>query len=85
MMVNEIRGLIDAIVDLAVDKEHSEKLASNFFDELDDQFKVPTVSYAIFLIIAHTYEMIESQDENGAIFFKGLMLDCVKGLGEMNE
>jgi len=85
MMVNEIRGLIDAIVDLAVDKEHSEKLASNFFDELDDQFKVPTVSYAIFLIIAHTYEMIESQDENGAIFFKRLMVDCVKSLGEMNE
>jgi len=85
MMVNEIRGLIDAIVDLAVDKEHSEKLASNFFDELDDQFKVPTVSYAIFLIIAHTYEMIASQDENGAIFFKRLMIDCVESLGDMNE
>jgi len=81
----EIGGLIDAIVDLAVDKEHSEKLASNFFDELDDKFKVPTVAYAIFLIIAHTYEMIESQDESGALFFKKLMLDCIGSLGDNDE
>lgn len=85
MMVNEIRGLIDAIVDLAVDKEHSEKLAEIFFKELDDSFKMPTVGYAIFIILANTYDIIASQDEDSAIFFKRLMLDCVESLGENDE
>ena len=74
-----------AIMDLAVDKEHSEKLAENFFEELDDKFKLPTVAYAIFIIMVQTYDMIESQDKAGALFFKGLMLDCIESLGDKNE
>ena len=42
-MENGISKLVDAIVDLAVNKEHSEKLAENFFEELDDKFKLPTI------------------------------------------
>ena len=55
MMENGISKLVDTIVDLAVDKEHSEKLAENFFEELDDKFKLPTVAYAIFIITAQIY------------------------------
>ena len=83
--MDNLSALVDAIVDLAVDKEHSEKLAENFFEELDDKFRLPTVSYAIFIIIAQTYDMLEAQDKTSAIFFKGLMLDCVESLGENND
>jgi len=83
--MDDLSTLLTAIVSGAIDNKHSEKLASNFFEELDDQFKVPTVAYAIFIILVQTYEMIESQDENGAIFFKRLMIDCVESLGENDE
>ena len=83
--MNDLSALVDAIVDLAVDKEHSEKLAENFFEELDDKFRLPTVSYAIFIIIAQTYDMLEAQDKTSALFFKGLMLDCIESLGENND
>lgn len=83
--MNDLSALVDAIVDLAVDKEHSEKLASNFFEELDDKFKLPTVAYAIFIIIAQTYNRLEAQDKASALFFKGLMLDCIESLGDKNE
>lgn len=83
--MDDLSALVDAIVDLAVDKEHSEKLAENFFEELDDKFRLPTVSYAIFIIIAQTYDMLEAQDKTSALFFKGLMLDCVESLGENND
>lgn len=43
MMENGISKLVDVIMDLAVDNEHSEKLAENFFEELDDKFKLPTI------------------------------------------
>lgn len=81
-MENGISGLVDAIVGASIDNEHSEKLVNNFFDELDDKFKLPTVAYAIFLILAHTYEMIASQDKESALFFKRLMKDCVESLGD---
>lgn len=68
-----------------VNVEHSEKLAEIFFKELDDSFKMPTVGYAIFIILAQTYDMLEAQDEKGALFFKGLMMDCVESLGENDE
>ena len=84
-MENGISKLVDAIMDLAVDKEHSEKLAENFFDELDDKFKLPTVASAIFLIMVHTYNMIESQDKASALFFKRLMKDCVGSLGDEDD
>ena len=77
MMENGISKLVDAIVDLAVDKEHSEKL--------DDKFKLPTVAYAIFIIIAQTYDMLEAQDKASALFFKGLMIDCVGSLGDEDD
>lgn len=83
--MNDLSALVDAVVDLAVNKEHSEELAKHFFEELNDNFNVPTISYAIFIILVQTYDMVKAQDETGATFFKGLMLDCVKGLGEMNE
>lgn len=85
MMENGISKLVDAIVDASIDTEHSEKLANNFFDELDDRFKLPTVGYAIFLIMAHTYYMIESQDKANALFFKRLMKDCVGSLGDEDD
>ena len=85
MMENGISKLVDAIVDLAVDKEHSEKLAENFFEELDDKFKLPTVAYAIFIIIAQTYDMLEAQDKASALFFKGWMIDCVGSLGDEDD
>lgn len=84
-MENEIRELVNELVNASVDHKHSEKLAENFFDELDDNFKLPTVAYAIFIIIAHTYDMLESQDKASAIFFKNLMKDCVEFLGDENE
>ena len=83
--MNDLSALVDAIVDLAVDKEHSEKLAENFFEELDYRFKMPTVACAIFIIMVQTYDMIESQDKASALFFKRLMKDCVGGLGENND
>ena len=85
MMENGISKLVDAIVDLAVDNEHSEKLAENFFEELDDKFKLPTVAYAIFIIIAQTYDMLEAQDKASALFFKGLMINCVGSLGDEDD
>lgn len=83
--MNDLSALVDEIVDLTVDIEHSEKLANNFFDELDDRFKLPTIAYAIFIIIAHTYDMIESQDKASALFFKRLMKDCVGSLGDEDD
>ena len=83
--MDDLSTLLDAIVGGSIDKEHSEKLAEKFFEELDDKFKVPTVGYAIFIILAHTYEIIESQDESGALFFKRLMRDCVESLGDNDE
>lgn len=80
-----LNDLVNVLFDESIDTEHSEKLAEIFFKELDDSFKMPTVGYAIFIILAQTYDMIEAQDESGALFFKGLMMDCVKSLGEMNE
>lgn len=85
MMENGISGLIDAIVGASINNKHSEKLANNFFDELDDQFKLPTVAYAIFLILVHTYEMIARQDKESALFFKRLMKDCVENLGDDDD
>lgn len=85
MMENGISKLVDAIVGVSIDTEHSEKLVNNFFDELDDRFKLPTVGYAIFLIMVHTYDMLEAQDKASALFFKGLMKDCVESLGENND
>ena len=82
---NGISKLVDAIMDLAVDNEHSEKLAENFFEELDDKFKLPTVAYAIFIIIAQTYDMLEAQDKASALFFKRLMKDCVGSLGDEDD
>ena len=81
--MDDVNALLDAVVNLAVEKEHSEELARLFFEELNDNFKIPTISYAIFIILVQSYDMIKAQDESGATFFKGLMLDCVKGLGEM--
>lgn len=83
--MNDLSALVDAIVDLAVDTEYSEKLANNFFDELDDRFKLLTVASAIFLIMVHTYDMIESQDKASALFFKRLMKDCVGSLGDADD
>lgn len=80
--MDDLSALVDAVVDIAVDKEHSEKLASNFFEELDDKFNLPTVAYAIFIIIAQTYGMLEAQDKASALFFKGLMMDCIESLGD---
>lgn len=83
--MNDLSALVDEIVDLTVDTEHSKKLANNFFEELDDRFKLPTIAYAIFIIIAHTYDMIESQDKASALFFKRLMKDCVGSLGDEDD
>lgn len=80
-----LNDLVNVLINESIDKEHSEKLAEVFFKELDDSFKMPTVGYAIFIILAQTYDMLEAQDEKSALFFKGLMMDCVRGLGEMNE
>lgn len=83
--MDDLSTLVDAIVFASIDNKHSEKLASNFFEELDDKFKLPTVAYAIFIIIAQTYDMLEAQDKASALFFKGLMLDCIESLGDKNE
>lgn len=80
--IRELRGLLDSIIGETIDNKHSEELANKFFDQLNNEFKVPTVAYAIFLILVHTYEMIASQDEMGAVFFKKLMMDCVESLGD---
>ena len=83
--MDDLSTLLDAIVGGSIDKEHSEELAKHFFEELNDNFKVPTVGYAIFIILANTYDIIASQDESGALFFKKLMLDCVESLGGNDE
>ena len=54
-------------------------------EELDDKFKLPTVAYAIFIIIAQTYDMLEAQDKASALFFKRLMKDCVGSLGDEDD
>lgn len=80
-----LNDLIDVLIDGSIDKEHSEKLAEVFFKELDDSFKMPTVGYAIFIILAQTYDMLEAQDKASALFFKGLMIDCVESLGDDDD
>ena len=64
-----------------LDKEHSETLAKTFIVLLDDSFSIPTVGYAIFLIIGNVYEMIKEQSPESAELFKEMMVDLSGKLG----
>jgi len=65
-----------------IDKEHSEKLAKTFFFLLDEDFKMLTLAYAIFIIVSNSYDMIASQDKDSADLFKSLMVGAFEMLGE---
>ena len=65
-----------------LDKEHSETLAKAFIVLLDDSFSIPTVGYAIFLIMGTVYEMIKEQDPESAELFREMLMDLSSKLGD---
>lgn len=73
---------MEILLKSGIDKEHSEKLAKTFFFLLDDNFKMLTVAYAIFIIVSNSYDMIASQDKESADLFKSLMVGACEMLGE---
>ena len=81
-MVRIMDDIMEILLKSGIDKQHSEKLAKAFFILLDEDFKMLTLAYAIFIIVSNSYDMIASQDKDSADMFKSLMVGACEMLGE---